>query len=262
MKSEIDEARDFAGKEIDCAACKYQNLQKQGKCQLKQACVKDRYARRIDRFFDWNPSLANDHLADPYFEARAVAAKHADIFRLPAMLADSDETVRWAAAARLPDSYLLRLRDDPHREVRIRVASRLDDAGLVSMMNDRDYYVRTMIARRLSPSTLPMMINDPEPEVRRTIVRRIDAAWLMRMAQDKDPGVRLEVARRLSDEQLGGLQQDPDWRVRYEVASRIAVSRLADMQDDADPLVRDVARQRGGNVKALDGSAPIVKMIS
>jgi len=245
MRNEEDEARDWQGEELTCVGCQYEALMQEGKCQLKQACVFDRYMRRIDRFFYWNPTLANNHLRDPYFETRAVAAKHADVFRLPSLLEDEDETVRWAAAARLPHNYLLKLINDPHREVRIRVASHLDDGNLVSMIHDPDYYVRTMVARRLTPATLPLMINDPEPEVRRTIVRRIDAGWLMRLSQDADPSVRLEVVQRLSNEQLVTLRSDPDWRIRYEVASRIDdVAGLNELTIDEDSMVREQAIER------------------
>ncbi len=37
---------------------------REGLCKLKRACVRDRYARRIDRFFEWNPELA-DQLPRP-----------------------------------------------------------------------------------------------------------------------------------------------------------------------------------------------------
>ena len=36
--------------------------------------MRDVYARRIDRFFLSHPQLANAHLADAYFELRAIAA--------------------------------------------------------------------------------------------------------------------------------------------------------------------------------------------
>ena len=69
------------------------------------------------------------YLAHPHFEVRAIAAKHADIFLLPPLLDDPEETVRWNAARRLPKRLILRLRNDPHREVRIRIVTLLDDAG-------------------------------------------------------------------------------------------------------------------------------------
>ncbi len=128
--NDADEARDWQGRELSCETCRYRELQAQGKCEFKKACVYDRYVRRIVRFFERNPQLANDHLRDDYFETRAIASKHADVFRLPPMLDDPDETVRWVAASRLPHSYLLKLRNDPHREVRIRIVSRFERFGI------------------------------------------------------------------------------------------------------------------------------------
>ena len=106
----IGEALDWRGNEIGCEACAHRDRLAAGHCRLRHACVNDRYARRIDRFFAWNPELANDYLDHPYFEARAVAAKHADVFHLPRLLNDPEATVRWSAAHRLPARYLLRLR--------------------------------------------------------------------------------------------------------------------------------------------------------
>ncbi|EQD58189.1 LRV FeS4 cluster domain-containing protein, partial [mine drainage metagenome] len=90
-----------------------------------EACVEDRYAKRIDRFFDWNPGTAKNYLGHPYFEVRAVAAKHVEVELLPLLMSDRDETVRWSVALRLPINYLIEMRSDPDREVRIRVAARL-----------------------------------------------------------------------------------------------------------------------------------------
>src|SRR5271165_2643762 len=128
--TDIDEAIDWQGHQISCEGCPHLALSAEQLCVLKHACVHDRYARRIDRFFDWNPSLANEYIDHPHFEVRAIAAKFADVFRLPALLADPDEVVRWNAVRRLPRRYLLLLRNDPHREVRIRVATLLDEADL------------------------------------------------------------------------------------------------------------------------------------
>ena len=237
-------ARDFRGNEVRCDSCVHRDLLAQKRCQLQRACVHDRYARRIDRFFDWNPALADDYLTHPHFEVRAIAAKSASVFRLSSLLRDPDETVRWNAVRRLPARYLLGLRGDPHREVRIRVASLLNQADLVPMLRDPDYYVRVVVARRLPAALLVLMIEDPEPEVRRIVASRIPEDWLSRIAMDRDGSVRLEAARRLSPERLGGLINDADWRVRYHVASRVEAAALAALQDDPDPLVRDLARSR------------------
>ncbi|NEL90763.1 LRV FeS4 cluster domain-containing protein, partial [Escherichia coli] len=129
-----------------------------GGCRLRHACVHDRYARRIDRFFNWNPALANDYVKHPHFEVRAIAAKHASQFYLPPLLDDPEETVRWNAARRLPKRLVLRLRHDPHREVRIRIATVLDPEDLMPMMMDDDYYVRLVVARRIVPSVLGRMM--------------------------------------------------------------------------------------------------------
>ena len=178
MTNDIDEAIDWRGEPISCGACPHRDLLAQERCRPKHACVHDRYARRIDRFLNWNPALANAFLDHPHFEVRAIAAKSADLFRLPRMLDDVEETVRWNAVIRLPYRYLLRLRTDPHREVRIRVAARLLPADLVSMMEDADYYVRLIVARRIDAGLLPWMIGDPEAQVRTVVARRIDEAFL------------------------------------------------------------------------------------
>jgi hypothetical protein len=244
MTTDIDEARDWHGQPVDCLGCPQRALQTADRCRLQHACVQDRYARRIDRFFAWNPALANGHLEHPYFEVRAIAAKHADIFRLMPLLKDADETVRWSVAQRLPPRYLRELCNDSHREVRIRVAYRVEGGDLFGMRNDKDYYVRMVVARRLAAPLVELMINDPEPGVRRAVAQRVSARCLASLTTDPDAEVRLEVARRLSAEQLICLQRDADCRVRYEVASRIAADRLSAMLADADQMVCEMARLR------------------
>ena len=100
MSDDIDEAIDWQGHEISCAGCAHEQLSAAVGCRLRHACVHDRYARRIDRFFNWNPALANDYVKHPHFEVRAIAAKHASPFYLPPLLDDPEETVRWNAARR------------------------------------------------------------------------------------------------------------------------------------------------------------------
>jgi hypothetical protein len=260
MTADIDEAIDWQGNEIDCDACDNRALLGEGRCRKKHACVNDRYARRIDRFFDWNPALANAHLSHPHFEVRAIAAKSADVFLLPALLHDPDETVRWNAVRRLPRRYLLVLRNDPHREVRIRVASLLNDSDLIPMVRDADYYVRLTVARRIPQIALPSMMADEEAEVRRVVASRIDGDALLLMGADSDADVRLAVVRRLTPAGLIGFHRDPDWRVRYEAATRIMPGMLAEMLDDPDDLVREAVTKRiemqasmepGGNVVRL-----------
>jgi hypothetical protein len=242
--ADIDEARNWQGNPVSCVSCPHAALATAGQCRLRHACVQDRYARRIDRFFAWNPELASGYLGHPYFEVRAIAVKHADLFHVARMLDDADETVRWSAAERLPQRFLKLLLADPHREVRIRVAWRLDLADLVPMMRDADYYVRKVVAARIAPSLLPLMAQDPETEVRRVVARRIEITYLPRMARDPDASVRLDVAERMPAGQLACLQADADCRVRYEVASRIDMARLPAMVDDPDSLVREIARSR------------------
>ncbi|MFA7243398.1 MAG: 4Fe4S-binding leucine-rich repeat protein, partial [Sulfuricellaceae bacterium] len=118
--ADIEEALDWQGEPVACAACDHRDLLAEGKCQLRRACVHDRYASRIHRFFSWNPELAREYLTHPYFEVRAIAAKFVDVFHLPPLLNDPDETVRFSAVVRLPQRYLLKMRADPDREVRIR----------------------------------------------------------------------------------------------------------------------------------------------
>lgn len=109
-------AVDWTGRAVECAGCAHLDLLHQNTCGPLWSCVHDRYAPRIDRFFATHSELANAYLAHPYFEVRAVAAKHADLFRLPALLEDPDETVRWSAVARLPARMVARLARDPDRE--------------------------------------------------------------------------------------------------------------------------------------------------
>src|SRR5512139_1708078 len=182
--NELGPPVDWQGGALDCAACACRDLLEQERCSLGHACVVDRYAKRIDRFFFWNPELARDYLAHPYFEVRAVAAKHVDVFHLPQLIHDVDETVRGSAAVRLPPRQLLALVNDPHREVRIRVAARLDPHELSAMIHDGDYYVRQVVAKRIPVGLLILLMHDEEPAVRSVVASRIGESWLAGMAQD------------------------------------------------------------------------------
>ncbi len=264
MTNDIDEAVDWEGREVACGACPHRELLGSGRCALKHACVNDRYARRIERFFAWNSALANEYLAHPYFEVRALAAKSADVFHLPPLLADPDETVRWSVVQRLPRRYLLLLRNDPHREVRIRVASLLQGMELSAMIRDPDYFVRITVARRIPADLLPLMMTDVEAEVRRVVASRVEGDGLYEMAGDEDAEVRLAAVRRLEDAELRRFRHDPDWRVRYEAARRVPAGALFDMKDDPDDMVRDFVLVRiaqegpelvGGNVVAFGARA-------
>ena len=202
MIDEIDEAIDWRGEAVACAPCAHHELLAEGGCRLRHACVHDRYARRIDRFFNWNRDLANSYLKHPHFEVRAIAAKSADVFRLPPLLDDDEETVRWNAVIRLPYRYLMRLRTDPHREVRIRVATRLNACDLSDMIDDADYYVRLVVARRIGTGHLLQMIDDPETQVRIVVAQRIDDLVLVEMHTTDGVAAALvdeAIARRMRD---------------------------------------------------------------
>ena len=238
-----DERIDWRGDPVRCDTCAQRLLLFVRKCAPGHACVEDRYARRIDRFFDWNPDLANDHVNHKHFEVRAIAAKHADVFRLPALLDDPEEAVRWNAVRRLPMRYKKMLRDA--REVRIRIAGHLDDADLVQMMQDSDYYVRLVVARRIAPALLGAMMQDEEPEVRRVVASRISPPMPGAMVHDPDPLVRLCVAERMTGETISAMRGDVDWRVRHAVASRTSDAEILRLLTrDQDPLVREMASDR------------------
>ena len=256
-RTEIEEARDWQGELLDCAQCEQRGLLTDGRCHLGHACVHDRYARRIDRFFYWNPQLAKEYLDHPYFETRAVAAKHVEMFYLPRLIGDPDETVRQSVAQRLPihSRHFEVLRRDPHREVRVRVAERLEPGDLASMIEDPDYFVRQIVARRLPQGMLIKMMHDPDAEVRKVVAQRIGNEWLASMAADEDVGVRLAAVRRMDNSQLKQLTKDVDWRLRYEVASRIDLAELEVMRADPDPAVRELVAQRLGG-QSSEGVLP------
>lgn len=237
----------WQGGPIDCSACACASLRllpgQQG-CEPGHACLEDVYARRIDRFFRWHPELGDVHLAHPYFEVRAIAARHASVFRLVAMIDDPDETVRLQIALRLPLAQLTRLTSDPHREVRIRVAQRLAPTLLATMRNDPDYGVRELVAMRLPVAILSVMARDPDRAVRMRVAQRLEMPALLRMAEDSEPEVRRIVAQRLPAPLLTRLLRDPDWRVRWEVAQRGDASVLATLRDDEDSEVRQAVAER------------------
>lgn len=235
---------DWLGRPIDCGICPFQAMAADGRCKLGHACVQDRYARRIDRFMRWHPELANGLLNHPYFEVRAIAVRYADVFRLPALIQDPDETVRLQLALRLPQRALLNLRNDVHREVRIRVAYRLDVSSLPSMQHDEDYFVRQIVARRLPVALLPSMMSDPQSDVRQEVAQRIEMPSLLRMAQDPAMEVRREVARRLPAPLLGCLAHDLELFVRWEVVQRALPDLLKVMRADPDEDIRTVATER------------------
>lgn len=245
-RTEIEEARDWQGKLLDCSVCEQRAGLTEGRCHLGHACVHDRYARRIDRFFRWNPYLAKEYLDHPYFETRAVAAKHVEMFYLPRLIDDPDETVRQSVAQRLPvqSRHFRPLLRDSHREVRVRVAERLEGSDLAAMIDDPDYFVRQIVARRLPQGMLVKMMHDPDSEVRKVVAQRVSSEWLPAMANDQEVGVRLAAVRRMDPGQLKLLMKDADWQVRYEVASRLDVAELEPMRADPDPAVHELVAQR------------------
>ncbi len=244
MARKPEKALDWQGREVCCTECVHRELTLEDRCKQQHVCVQDRSPLRIEEFFKTNPTLANEFLTHPYFEVRAAAAKHADVFRLTALLNDEDESVRWNAALRLPRRFLLRLREDDHREVRIRVASHLEGDELTPMMSDPDYFVRQVVARRIGVEQLTYMIDDPDPEVRRVVAQRISTEWLTELINDPDVSVCLAVAERLAPAKLLPLRFHSHFRVRYEVAGRVPVSALEVMRKDDDPLVRERVRER------------------
>jgi hypothetical protein len=239
----------WQGGAVDCAPCAHRGLRSmpdEAGCEPGHACMQDAYARRIDRFFRWHPELGNAHLDHPYFEVRAIAARHADVFRLPALIDDTDETVRLQIALRLPQAHLARMARDPHREVRIRVAQRLEPAALAQLRTDSDYGVREWVARRLPSALLPLMAQDPDWVVRMRVAERIEMPALLRMADDGEAEVRRIVATRLPFALATRFFHDADWRVRWEAARRAQPHTLTPLLTDPDEEVRALARQRRG----------------
>lgn len=245
----------WQGGPIDCSACACASLREQpGQqgCEPGHACLEDVYARRIDRFFRWHPELGDAHLAHPYFEVRAIAARHASVFRLIAMIDDPDETVRLQIALRLPLAQLTKLTNDPHREVRIRVAQRLSPTLLATMRNDPDYGVRELVAMRLPVAILTILARDPDRAVRMRVAQRLEMPALLRMADDSEAEVRRIVAQRLPTALLARLVSDTDWRVRWEIAQRGDAAVLAALRDDEDSEVRlAVAERRARQINGL-----------
>src|SRR5271169_3259506 len=163
------ESLDWQGRQVDCTTCENFAMLAGGGCKPMLACVHDRYAKRIDRFFAQNRELAQQYVTHPYFEVRAVASKYLDVFHLSRLRNDPDETVRSMVVLRLPQRQLLEMRNDPDREVRIRVASKLSPHDLEPMMHDEDYFVRTVVAKRLPKGMLALMMHDPDSSVRQVV---------------------------------------------------------------------------------------------
>src|SRR5208283_3658603 len=97
-----DGAVDWLGNPVSCVDCPHEETRAEGRCEFGRACVMDRRARRVDRFFSANPAQADVHLAHPYFEVRTLAARYATPFGLTALIADPEPDVRAMVALRLP----------------------------------------------------------------------------------------------------------------------------------------------------------------
>ncbi|HET7542570.1 MAG TPA: 4Fe4S-binding leucine-rich repeat protein [Polyangiaceae bacterium] len=242
FENEGPPAEDYEGRPICCDTCPARASG--SSCQPRHACVQDRYALRVDRFFRWNPRGTEAWLTHPYFEVRAIAARFANVFRVAALVSDPDETVRTSVALRVPHTILRRMIDDPEREVRIRVAQRLPPPALVAMVRDEDYYVRVWVARRLPLPLLMRMAEDPEREVRLEVARRLDPARLALLASDPEAAVRRVVAERGPSTILGVLARDSDWAVRWEVAQRASVHLAQLLARDPEEEVSSAARAR------------------
>jgi len=246
---------DWQGGPVDCEACAYIDLRARdgGRgCEPGHACMQDAYARRIDRFFRTHPGLAREHLGHPYFEVRAIAARHTDPFHLPALIDDPDETVRMQVALRVPQRLLQTMTGDAHREVRIRVAQRIASEQLSRLLNDEDYEVRATVARRLPLALLPLLMHDSDVQVRCVVARRVEMPTLWRLVEDPAPEVRRIVAERLPAPLLAPLARDPEWLVRWEAAGRALGEVLQGLLDDDDAEVRLRASERLGELGELD----------
>ena len=179
MDDDLGAALDWTGKPIRCRECDHLSMNRQGLCAKGRACIRDRRARRVDRFLRGNLELADDYLEHPYFEVRAGAVRYATLFRLPAMLDDPEPEVRAMATLRLPREKVRHMLHDNDIDVRIAAASRLTGRDLIPAIDDEAYMVRLTAVRRLPPELLPLVAHDPDPEVRAWVARtHADvAAW-------------------------------------------------------------------------------------
>jgi hypothetical protein len=243
-RDEAPETVDWKGEPIDCAQCKHAEKRDRYPCELGHACVQDRYALRVDRFFRWNPEVADEWLNHPYFEVRAIAARRASVFRLAVLTSDVDETVRASVALRLPLRLVAQMAKDPHREVRIRIAQRLPPQLLVSLCDDEDYGVRTWVARRLPLKWLSRLVHDPDPQVRLEVAHRLEPASLGQLADDESLVVRRAVAERATTALLARLAKDEAWEVRWEVAHRAGEALASQLTADVEEEVRIASRLR------------------
>lgn len=244
VDAENDPALDWLGLPVDCHTCPHRAFLEDGQCRPAHTCILDRRIKHMDRFLRKHQSMADGFLDHPYFELRAVAAKHASLFRIAPMVNDLEPEVRMTVVARLPYERVKHLANDPDRRVRIGVALKMEGQALIARLGDSDYHVRVVIVRKLSPDLLPIAMHDPEPTVRRWVARRIVENRLIDMRHDKHPMVRLDVAERMAPESLSLFVDDPDLRVRFVAAERIGLDQVALFKDDSESIIRDLVAQR------------------
>ncbi len=125
------DAVDWLGNFLSCRDCPHGEIREKGLCDLGQVCVRDRRARRIDRFFAASPQEAAKYLDHPYFELRVGAVKYASVFQLRALIDDEEPDVRAMVAQRLPLRLAERMIGDRDRKVRMALAQRVEGASLV-----------------------------------------------------------------------------------------------------------------------------------
>ena len=193
----------------------------------------DRYARRIDRFFDWNPGSRAIPSDPSLFRGARLRRQGRGCVPAAAMLDDPEETVRWSAVRRLPPLLLrLRQRSSPRGSHPGRATARRP--RLISMVpKDVDYFVRQTVARRIPDDLLVLMIGRRRCGSQ---ARRGQPYCPQTAAEDggrQGSSVRLEVARRDDPANLAAFASDVDWRIRYE-ASRCAQMRSRAMVDNDD----------------------------
>ena len=94
-----------------------------GRCDFGRACVEDRRARRIDRFFAANPALAERLSGAPVFRGAGAGGRYCNVFRCRACWTIRNRTCAPSAAFRLPLAARSPMKSDPDRKVRVAVAS-------------------------------------------------------------------------------------------------------------------------------------------
>ncbi|EIZ77328.1 LRV FeS4 cluster domain-containing protein [Novosphingobium sp. Rr 2-17] len=248
---DIERALDWRGKVIRCRECDHSALNREGLCAKGKSCIRDRRARRVDRFLRENLTLADSYLDHPYFEVRACAAQYASVFHLPPLLDDPEPEVRAVTTMRLPADRIRQMAFDEDTRVRVAAAARLQGLDLMPLISDAEYMVRITAVRKMPVEMLPLVRHDPDPEVRTWVARRIDPRALADMTFDSDAMVRCEVATRIPMDQLPLLLRDSDMRVRFTVAERIAEEELFALLDDDEPIIRELAHERIAKVPAL-----------